>query len=147
MGFTTLQVIAIGMVHRMAALPGEIRHQQQAVQHKSHRSLQATVGMEGTMTALMGDHPATARHGARDQGVEQPEGGGDRCQGDLGAQAVGHQRQAEGHEQASPGLGRLEAEQLRRLAGQQFSLAGEVFCGGRGGARPGAAGEGDRGDQ
>ena len=146
MGFTALQVVAIGMVHRMAALPGEVRHQQQAVQHKSHRSLQATVGMEGTMTALMGDHPATARQGARDQGIEQPEGGGDGCQRDLGAQAIGHQRQAEGHEQASPGLGRLEAQQLRRQAGQQFSLAGEVG-GAMGGTRPGASGKGDRRDQ
>ncbi len=35
----------------------------------------ALPGMEGTMTAVMGDHPATARHGARDQGVEQPKTG------------------------------------------------------------------------
>ena len=95
MGFTAFEVIAVGMVHRMAALPGEVGHQQQAVQHKAHHGLDPAIGMEGTMAALMGQDPATGSHGAGDHGVQQPERSGEGGQGDLGAQAVGQQGQAE----------------------------------------------------
>jgi hypothetical protein len=70
-GFALFQTVAVGVVHGMAALPGEVGHAQQAVQHESHQPLDATVGMEGVMAALMGDHPAATRHSAGDQPIGQ----------------------------------------------------------------------------
>ena len=89
MGFASLKVVAVGMVHGVAALPGEVRHQQQAVEAEPHQRLNTTVGVERLMAALMGDDPAAHRHGAGDQPVDQPEGGRTRRKGDLGAEAVG----------------------------------------------------------
>ncbi len=59
MGFASLEVVAVGVVHRMAALPAEIGHKQQAVQHKSHHRFYPGVGMEGAVPALVGNDPAT----------------------------------------------------------------------------------------
>ena len=120
MGFTAFEMVAVGMVHRMAALPGEVGHQQQAVQHEAHPALHVTVGVKGVVTALMGDDPTAPCHGAGDQGVEQPERGCRGLQGDLGAGGVGQQGEAQGHRQAAPGLGRVEAAQFRRQAIQQL---------------------------
>lgn len=78
--------------------------------------------MKGLVTALVGDHPAAAGHGAGDQGVEQPERGRDRLQGKLGANRVGQQREAEGESEAAPGLGGVDREQIRRQADQQLGF-------------------------
>ena len=124
MGFTALKLVAVGVVHRMTALPAEVGHQQQAVQHKANRRLQAPIWMKGTVAAFVGQHPAAHRHRARNQPIEQPER---RCSGrerDAGAEAVGQQREPEGEGQAAPGLGRLVLQQIGGKAGQQFSLAG-----------------------
>ncbi len=95
MGFTSFQVVAVGVVHGMAALPGEVRHQQQAVKHKPHHGLDTAVGMESMMAALMGDHPAAIGHGAGDQSVEQPERGCGWYEGDRGAESVGQYGEAQ----------------------------------------------------
>ncbi len=58
MGFSLFQVIAMGVVHRMAMGPAVIRHKQNAVQHKAHDAFNPSVGVEGVMSAFMGDHPA-----------------------------------------------------------------------------------------
>ena len=131
MGFTPLKLVAVGVVHRMAALPAVVRHQQQAVQREANRRLQAPVGMEGAVAAFVGQHPAAHRHRARDHPIEQPERCGRRRERDAGAEAVGQQREPEGEGQAAPGLGRLVLEQVGGKAGQQFGLAwvGVVRCG------------------
>ena len=54
MGFSGFKVVAIGMVHGMAALPGKVRNKQQAVQHKPNAVLNNSVRMEGIVPALMG---------------------------------------------------------------------------------------------
>ena len=41
MGFALFEVIAVGVVHRMAAGPAVIRNEQQAVEHEAHTGLQA----------------------------------------------------------------------------------------------------------
>ncbi len=73
MGFTALKLVAVGVVYRMTALPAEVGHQQQAVQHKANHRLQAPVGMEGAVAAFMGQHPTAHRHRARDQPIQQPK--------------------------------------------------------------------------
>ena len=92
MGFTSLEVVAIGVVHRMAALPAEIGHKQQAVQHKSHPGLNPGVGMEGPVPAFVGNDPATSRHCSRNNGVKQPEGCSAELEGDQGSKSVGQNR-------------------------------------------------------
>jgi hypothetical protein len=131
MGFTAFKLVAIGVVHRMAALPAEVGHQQQAVQREAHRRLQASIGMEGAMAAFVGQHPAAHRHRARDQPIEQPERRSRRRERDAGAEAVGQQREPKGEGQAAPCLGRLVLEQVGGKARQQFGLAGvgAVRCG------------------
>jgi hypothetical protein len=89
MGFAFLEVVAVGVVHGMAALPGEVRHQQQAVNHEPHQRFDTAVWMERVMAAFMGDDPAAHGHGAGDQPVDQPKGGRARRKGDLGAEPVG----------------------------------------------------------
>ena len=49
MGFSLFQVIAVGVVHRMAVGPAVIRHQQNAVQNKAHNAFNPAVGVEGVM--------------------------------------------------------------------------------------------------
>lgn len=124
MGFAAFELVAVGVVHRMAALPAEVGHQQQAVQGEAHRRLQPPVGMEGAVAAFMGQHPAAHGHRARHQPVEQPERGGRRRERDAGAEAVGQQRETKGEGQAAPGLGGLVLEQVGGQAGQQFGLGG-----------------------
>ena len=124
MGFTSLEVVTVGVVHRMAALPAEIGHKQQAVQRKSHHRFHPGVGMEGSVPALVGKDPATCRHRSRGCGVEQPEGCSAELQGDQGSQSVGQNRQAQGHGQTSPCLNRFDLVELEGQAGQQFSFAG-----------------------
>ena len=46
------------MVDCMAALPADVGHEQEAVQHKPRHRLDARVAMEGMMAAFIGDHPA-----------------------------------------------------------------------------------------
>jgi len=92
MGFTCLEVVAVGVMHCMAALPTEVGHKQQAMKHKSHHRFDAGVGMEGTMAAFMGNYPATSSHCSSDHGVEQPEGCSTELQGDQCSQAIGHSR-------------------------------------------------------
>ena len=92
MGFTCLEVVAVGVMHCMAALPAEVGHKQQAVKQKSHHRFDAGVGMEGTMAAFMGNYPATSSHCSSDHGVEQPEGCSAELQGDQGSQAIGQSR-------------------------------------------------------
>ena len=92
MGFTSLEVVAVGVVHRMAALPAEIGHKQQAVQHKSHPGLNPGVGMEGPVPAFVGNDPATSRHCSRNNGVKQPEGCSAELEGDQGSKSVGQNR-------------------------------------------------------
>jgi hypothetical protein len=58
MGFTTFQVVAICVMHRMAALPAEIGNQQQAVEHKAHHGFNAGIGMEGAVATLVSNNPA-----------------------------------------------------------------------------------------
>ena len=123
MGFASLQVVAVGVVHGMAALPSEVRHQQQAVKHKPHQRLDTTVGVEGMMAALMGDDPAAHGHGAGDQPVEQPKGGRAGYEGDAGAEPVGQQGEGKGTAEAGPGLTGVELKQLGRQSGQQLGLA------------------------
>ena len=66
----------MGVMNRMAVGPAVIGHKQNAVERKAHDSFYLTVGVEGVMAALMGDHPAAHRDGAGDHAVEQPEWGG-----------------------------------------------------------------------
>jgi len=124
MGFAALELVAVGVVNRVAALPAEVRHQQQAVQHEAHRRLQPPVGMEGAVAAFMGQHPAAHRHRAGDQPVQQPDRRRRRRERDAGAEAVGQQREAQREGQAAPGLGGLVLEQVGGQAGQQLGLAG-----------------------
>ena len=56
----------------------------------------------------MGKYPATSRQRSSDHGVEQPEGRSAELQGYQGSQAVGHNRQAKGHGQTSPGFNRVD---------------------------------------
>jgi len=102
------------VVHRMAALPGVVRHEQQAVQDKPHQGFHATVGMEGVMAALMGNHPAATGHGAGDDSIEQPEGSGARNKRDLGSQSVGPQREEKGAAKTEPRLAGVELKQFGR---------------------------------
>ena len=124
MGFTALKLVAVGVVHRMTALPAEVGHQQQAVQRETNHRLQSPVGMEGAVAAFVGQHPAAHRHRARDQSIKQPERRGCDRERDAGAEAVGQQRKPKGEGQAAPGLGRLVLQQIGGKAGQQFGLAG-----------------------
>ena len=89
MGFTSFEVVAVGVMNGVAALPGVVRHEQQAVQHKPHQRLDAPVGMERVMAALMGDDPTAHGHGAGDQPIKQPERGRAWHKGDLAAKPVG----------------------------------------------------------
>ena len=46
MGLAPLELVAIGVVHRMTAGPAVIGNQQQAVQHKAHHTLDPSIGVE-----------------------------------------------------------------------------------------------------
>jgi hypothetical protein len=62
MGFTAFKVVAVGVMYRMAALPAEIRNQQQAVKHKAHHGFDAGIGVESTVATFVGNDPAPACH-------------------------------------------------------------------------------------
>ena len=100
MGFPQLKVIAVGVMHRMAMGPAVVRHKQKAVQRKTHDAFNTSVGVEGVMSAFMGDHPTAHRDGAGDHAVEEPEGGSGCRKRNAGSDSNGHERKANGHGQA-----------------------------------------------
>ena len=102
MGFSLFQVIAVGVVHRVAMGPAVVRHKQNAVQNKPHNAFNPAVGVEGVMAAFMGDHPAAHRDGAGDHAVEEPEGNGGCRERKKGSKADGQKRKACRHGQARP---------------------------------------------
>ena len=123
MGFSLFQVIAVGVVHRVAVGPAVVRHKQNAVQHKPHSAFNPSVGVEGVMAALMGDHPAAHRDGAGDHTVEEPEGDGGCRERDLGSKADGQKRKARRHGQARPGLRWTQLGELCWQGAEQLSFA------------------------
>ena len=123
MGFSLFQVIAVGVVHRMAVGPAVIRHQQNAVQNKAHNAFNPAVGVEGVMAAFMGDHPAAHRDGAGDHAVEEPEGGGGCREREKGSQADGQKRKPGRHGQARPGLRWAQLGKLCWQGAEQLSFA------------------------
>ncbi len=123
MGFSLFQVIAVGVVHRMAVGPAVIGHQQNAVQNKAHNAFNPAVGVEGVMAAFMGDHPAAHRDGAGDHAVEEPEGGGGCREREKGSQADGQKRKPSRHGQARPGLRWAQLGELCWQGAEQLSLA------------------------
>ena len=124
MGFSLFQVIAVGVVNRVAVGPAVVRHKQNAVEHKSHNAFNPAVGVEGVMAAFMGDHPAAHRDGAGDHAVEEPEGGGGCRERKKGSQADGQQRKACRHSQARPRLRWAQLGELCWQGAEQLSFAG-----------------------
>ena len=123
MGFSLLQVIAVGVVHRMAVGPAVIRHKQNAVQYKPHYAFNPAVGVEGVMAAFMSYHPAAHRDGAGDHAVEEPEGGGGCREREKGSQADGQKRKPSRHGQARPGLRWAQLGELCWQGAEQLSFA------------------------
>ena len=89
MGFSLFQVIAVGVVNRVAMGPAVVRHKQNAVQNKPHNAFNPAVGVESVMAAFMGNHPAAHRDGAGDHAVEKPEGDGGCRERKKGSQTDG----------------------------------------------------------
>ena len=54
MGFALLKVIAVGMVHAVAASPAVVGHQQCAVEQESNNPLNPSVWMKSVVAALVG---------------------------------------------------------------------------------------------
>ena len=102
MGFSLFQVVAVGVVHRVAVGPAVIRHKQNAVQHKPHNAFNPAVGVESVMAALMGDLPASPRDGAGDHTLEEPEGYGGCRERNQGSKANGKKRKPNRHGQTRP---------------------------------------------
>ena len=123
MGFSLFQVIAVGVMYRMAMGPAVVRHKQNAVQHKAHDAFNPAVGVEGVMAAFMGDHPAAHRDGAGDHAVEEPEGGGGCREREKGSQADGQKRKPSRHGQARPGLRWAQLGELCWQGAEQLSFA------------------------
>ena len=123
MGFSLFQVIAVGVVHRMAVGPAVIRHKQNAVQHKPHNPFNPAVGVEGMMAAFMGDHPAAHRDGAGDHAVDEPEGDGGCRERKKGSQAYGQKRKTCRHGQARPRSRWAQLGELCWQGAEQLSLA------------------------
>ena len=124
MGFSLLQVIAVGVMHCMAMGPAVIRHKQNAVKHKTHNAFNPAVGVKSVMSAFMGDHPAAHRDGAGDHAVEEPEGGGGCREREKGSQAYGQKRKPSRHGQARPGLRWAQLGELCWQGAEQLSFAG-----------------------
>ena len=76
MGFSFLQVIAVGVMHCMAMGPAVVRHKENAVESKSHDSFDPAIGVKGVMAALMGNDPAAHRNGAGNSSIEKPQRSG-----------------------------------------------------------------------
>ncbi len=92
----------MGVVYGMAMGPAVVRHKQNAVQHKAHNPFNPPVGVEGVMSAFMGNHPATHRDGAGDHAVEEPKGDGGGGERKFCSNDDGQRGQANGHGQARP---------------------------------------------
>ena len=123
MGFSLFQVIAVGVVHRMAVGPAVIRHKQNAVQHKAHNAFNPAVGVEGVMAAFMGDHPAAHSDGAGEHAVEEPEGGSGYRERDQSSQAESQKRKPSRHGQARPRLRWAQLGELCWQGAEQLSFA------------------------
>jgi hypothetical protein len=129
MGFALLQVIAVRVVHRMAAGPAVVGHQQQAVQGEAHSDFKPAVGVEGVVAAFVGNDPQARGHRSCGDAIDQPERGGPELQGDLGAEGESAGRQAQRHGQAAPGLDGINAGKLLGQGGEQHTLAGVGILG------------------
>ena len=114
----------MGMMHRMAMGPAVVRHQQNAVQHETHNTFNSAVGVEGVMSALMGDHPAAHRDGAGDYAVEEPKRSGCCRERNACSNANGQRRKANRHGQARPCFCRTQLGELRGQGSEQFSFGG-----------------------
>lgn len=65
-------VVGAGVVHRVRALPAEVRHQEQRVQDVSHGVLNHLVVGESAVSALVGNHPAPRAARSRHERVRDP---------------------------------------------------------------------------
>ena len=124
MGLTQFQMVAVGVMYRMAVDPAVIRHKQNAVQYKPHNAFNPSVGVEGVMAAFMGDHPAAHRDGAGDHAVEEPEGDGGCRERKKGSQADGQKRKPSGHGQARPRPRWAQLGEFCWQGAEQLSFAG-----------------------
>ena len=131
-----LQVVAMGVMYRMTALPAEVRNQQQAVQRKADPAFQPAVGMKRVMAAFMSDHPAAHGHSPRDNAIENPQGSRPELERNERSNAIGQKGQAQRHAKARPCLEWIETQELRRKNTQKFNLARVLLSGRRLGAAP-----------
>mmetsp|Transcript_4357 Transcript_4357/g.7418 ORF Transcript_4357/g.7418 Transcript_4357/m.7418 type:complete len:233 (+) Transcript_4357:1046-1744(+) len=67
-----VDVIGAHVVHGVRALPAEVRHQQECVQHIAHSVLEHLVVGKRTMPTLVGCYPGTGRARACSDGVRNP---------------------------------------------------------------------------
>jgi hypothetical protein len=96
MGLSCFKVIAMGMVNRMAALPGKGRNKQQAVQQKPNAVLNGSARMESVMAARMGQHPASCCQCSGNHGIGNPYGCITPLQRDKISNPVGSQGSQQG---------------------------------------------------
>ena len=54
MGFALLKVIAVGMVHAVAASPAVVGHQQRAVEQESNNAFYASIWMKSVVATFVG---------------------------------------------------------------------------------------------
>jgi hypothetical protein len=94
MGFALFQMIAMGMVDSMAAGPGEIRNEQQAMQNETYRAFKLPVGMEGVVATFVANHPQSHHHSASDDAVDEPKGNCPKLKGNLGSNSIGQDGKA-----------------------------------------------------
>mmetsp|Transcript_60253 Transcript_60253/g.144812 ORF Transcript_60253/g.144812 Transcript_60253/m.144812 type:complete len:273 (-) Transcript_60253:341-1159(-) len=66
-------VVRVRVVHRVRALPREVRHEQDRVEHVPNRVLQLTVVGEGAVAALVRDDPHARPDGAGHRRPRQPQ--------------------------------------------------------------------------
>jgi hypothetical protein len=68
----------VGVVAEVAVLPGEVGRQQRRVEEQAQRVVEARVLGEGTVPALVRDHPDAEQHAALQHPVERPGGEAER---------------------------------------------------------------------
>ena len=91
MGFTLFQMIAMGMMHSVATGPAVIRDQQEAVENEAYRNLNLTVGVKGAVATFVSNDPTAHRHGACDNGIQNPDWSSPELQGNLRSRGVRHE--------------------------------------------------------
>jgi hypothetical protein len=83
-GLALGEVVGAGVVHGVAALPGEVGDQQGRVEREPDAVLEPPVAGERAVAALVGDDPQADGGRAGDHGVQAPDGEPGQFEGEEG---------------------------------------------------------------